>query len=86
MTYEEAYQICEVTVRCFGYLEYPGTSDYEEVVIATDRERKVYIVELFHRDYGREESGLREVFTSEEAAEAAARQYIHEHYQKHGLR
>lgn len=85
MKYDEAYRICS-PFKCLGYLEYPDTTSYHEVTIATDSERKVYIVELFDRDYGREESGLEEVFSSQEAAEAAARQYIHDHYQKHALR
>ncbi len=82
MMYAEAYKICQ-PVKCFGYLEYPDDTIYYEVIISTDPDKKVYIVKLFNRDDGSMESGVEEVFSSQEAAEDAARQYIRAHDSKH---
>lgn len=82
MTYAEAVKICS-SCKCFGYLEFPNDTLYYEVLISTDPDRKVYIVELFHRDDGKMESGIEEVFSSQKEAEDAARQFINRHDSQH---
>lgn len=84
MTYAEACKNCSA-FKCFGYLEFPDDTLYYEVLISTDPDREVYIVELFHRDDGKMESGIEEVFSSQGAAEDAARQYINRHASKQKL-